>query len=601
MNFLLLALSVCLPSVGEVRLDCPDPGTWDFSMAKDCSRSGEETVRITLRSPSQAVPPRFSVGWFVSQRGIHHVWTSESVHYGIPWSAPMVSELTANMPVYAMLDVDDRSRFACACSESCRRVVFQSPINEVKKGFDCVWTFFSVPEAPTNAYEVVLRFDSRNIEYEKAIADGVSWVCQTARIEPMVSPDDAYDALYSTWYGFHQEVTAQDVERECRIAVDMGMRTVIVDDGWQIDRPPDAPPLGGYHFCGDWRPGCKFPNMAEHVRRVQAMGFKYMLWYSVPFVGDKSVNFSRFKGKCLPVENSGGHVLDPRFPEVREFVIGTYERAVREWNIDGFKLDFIGRFTLKNGVVDPAIAENYAGRDIKSIPLAVEAMLTEAMRRLKALKPDILIEFRQPYISPSIRRFGNMIRANDCPLSMVENRTRIARLRLTSGKTAVHADMLQWRNDEPVERAALNILNSIFGVVQYSVRIAELPEDHVRMMRHWIQFAAQHGDALLKGEFHPHFPASDYPLLEGVSANERVFGVYQEGLAVRIGALDRPTFVLNGTASGTVVIDLPCEARAICYDAFGSVVCRQTVGKGLSRLAVPPAGYVCFDFKETLK
>ena len=150
-----------------------------------------------------------------------------------------------------------------------------------------------------------------------------------------------------------------------------------------------------------------------------------------------------------------------------------YEKAVRKWDIDGLKLDFIGRFALVDGVVDPAVAEDFAGRDIKSIPLAVDAMLSDVVLRLKAVKPDILVEFRQPYVGPGIRRFGNMLRATDCPLSMVENRTRIARLRLTSGRTAVHSDMLEWHFDETAESAARCILNAIFGVVQYSMHLGK--------------------------------------------------------------------------------------------------------------------------------
>ena len=46
--------------------------------------------------------------------------------------------------------------------------------------------------------------------------------------------------------------------------------------------------------------------------------------------------------------------LDPRFPEVREYLVQTYERVIGEWGFDGVKLDFIDCFTL--GSHDPAIA-----------------------------------------------------------------------------------------------------------------------------------------------------------------------------------------------------------------------------------------------------
>ena len=593
MNALLVALAVLVPSVGEVKLDCRAPGPWKFEMTPGKAADGADTVRVAMRTGREAPPPEFAVRWFVSQKDVHHVWTSESTHYGIPWSQPMISELTSYMPIYAFLDANDRNRFTFACSESCRRVVFRSPISEKGMGFGCSFTFFSIPEAPLREYAVELRFDARGGFYGEAIGKASDWICSAAGIEPMAAPDSAFDALYSSWYDFHQDVSAELVEMECRHAAELGMKTMIVDDGWQIDQPLGNRPWGGYRFCGDWKPGRNFPDMAAHVRRVQAMGFKYMLWYSVPFVGTESANFGRFKGKFLPDECAGGHVLDPRFPEVREFVANIYEQAVRDWNVDGFKLDFIGRFTLKPGVKDPAVAENYAGRDMKSIPLAVDAMLTDVMRRLKALKPDILIEFRQSYVGPSIRRFGNMLRATDCPLSMVENRTRIARIRLTSGKTAVHADMLEWRDDETAESAARFILNSIFGVVQYSVRLDRIPESHRRMVAHWIRFTEAHKDALVKGSFRPHYPAADYPLLEGESAAERIFGAYQPNLTVDVGAPDRPVIVLNGANVGSLVVDLPAApATAEVFDTFGAKVGSPTLVKGLNRVAVPLAGYV---------
>lgn len=595
---ILLALAVVLNSVGEVSLQCAREDEWQFELASAAIGENVETVTVRMSRETPSVPPEFSLRWFVPQTDVHHVWTSDSTHYGIPWGEPMASELTSGMPIQAMLDANDHNRYTFACSESVRKVVFKSPVSETKMGFGCSYTFFTVPEAPISEYQLQIRIDKRNVFYGKTLADAADWICAAAKIEPLVAPPSAFDAVYSTWYDYHQDLSAEGVERECRLAAELGMKTVIVDDGWQIDLPLGNRPWNGYRYCGDWRPGRHFPDMAAHVKRVHDMGLKYMLWYSVPFVGKDSSNFARFKGKFLPVECAGGHVLDPRFPEVREFIIGTYEQAVRDWNLDGFKLDFIGRFTLKDGVVDPAVAENYAGRDIKSIPLAVDALLTEAMCRLKALKPEILIEFRQPYVGPAIRRYGNMIRASDCPLSMVENRTRIARLRLTSGKTAVHSDMLEWRNDETPESAARCILNSIFGVVQYSVHLDKLPAAHREMLAHWIRFAEEHKGALLRGSFRAGYPAADYPLLEGENANERIIGVYQEDLTVDPGTPDCETFILNGANAESLVVDLPREpAKVVVFDTFGRMIAVPVCRVGLQRIAVPKAGYVRVEWR----
>ena len=127
MNLFLLALVAVLPSVGDVKLECKDPGPWTFEMFAEKAPDGVDVVRVRMKSSAEAVPPKFALKWFVSQRGVHHVWSSESTHYGIPWGEVRISELTSFLPLYAFIGTDDRNRFTFACSESCRRVEFRSP------------------------------------------------------------------------------------------------------------------------------------------------------------------------------------------------------------------------------------------------------------------------------------------------------------------------------------------------------------------------------------------------------------------------------------------------------------------------------------------
>lgn len=39
--------------------------------------------------------------------------------------------------------------------------------------------------------------------------------------------------MYSTWYSFHQALTPEGIEEQCRLAKALACATVIVDDGWQ--------------------------------------------------------------------------------------------------------------------------------------------------------------------------------------------------------------------------------------------------------------------------------------------------------------------------------------------------------------------------------
>src|SRR5204862_5578675 len=129
------------------------------------------------------------------------------------------------------------------------------------------------------------------------------------------------------------------------------------------------------------------------------------------------------------------------------------------------------------------------------------------------LRPEVMIEFRQPYIGPLIRKFGNMLRAGDCPNSALANRVKTVDLRLLSGQTAVHADMIMWHPTERVESAALQLLNILFAVPQVSVRLEQLPPDHRAMLAFWVGYWNSNRPVLLDGAIEPLFPAANYPLV----------------------------------------------------------------------------------------
>ncbi|MBQ7930716.1 MAG: alpha-galactosidase, partial [Clostridia bacterium] len=184
--------------------------------------------------------------------------------------------------------------------------------------------------------------------------------------------------------------------------------------------------------------------------RLHAMEMKCILWYSVPFVGIYAKNFERFKNRYLRAYRSDGSVmvLDPRFADVREWLVETYVTALREWDLDGFKLDFIDSFSLAEDS-----STDYDAMDCPSLEAAVEKLLDEIMTALKAVKPDVMIEFRQSYIGPVMQKYGNILRVGDCAGAALVNRVSSIDLRLLAGDptlhetTAIHSDMLMWDYD----------------------------------------------------------------------------------------------------------------------------------------------------------
>ena len=571
---------------GAMTLLCEEPGSWKFETSVVSPEKDVEVMRIRLVSETEAVPPKFSVGWNLKANGVANLWSSANECCLPPdWAGSSSSAIASLLPVYTLMGADDTNRCTFATTEALNRTEFKTGVCEETVGFPGRFTYFNA--TPTKEWSTEIRIDRRPRHFSETVADASAWISRL--FPPCRVPEAAFEPLYSTWYGFHQDVHDRDIERECAEAARLGMRTLIVDDGWQTDDT-----RRGYAFCGDWEVSKRrFPDMAAHVKRVHALGMKYMVWYSVPLIGVRAKNFARFRGKYLRGDNQSGHdaaVLDPRYPEVRRFLVDTYVKAMKEWDLDGFKLDFIDSFNA--GGDDPGEAKNYAGMDTKSVPAAVDRLMKEVHAALTAIKPDALFEFRQHYIGPAIRQYGNMLRASDCPYDATANRVRTAQLRLTSGGTAVHSDMLEWHDDDTVEFAALQILNVLFSTIQYSRTLSTMKPEHKAMVTHWLKFTREHREALLKGRFTPHQPMFRYPVLEAESAAERIVAVYAQGQAVSVGASKKPTWVINATAADSVFVNAAVPFEAKVFDTLGRKVGGGRSASGPQVVKCPASGYV---------
>ncbi len=558
-----------------------------FFLERSVRRIDKDLYELTLKleSARPVTPPEFSVTWRFPSNDIYGYWNSKTgvdkVNF---FNSPIVSRAAQNMPVLAYVNHADQNRFTFAVSDAMRKVEIDSYVKEEDAHIYNKVTFFSEKVPARTSYTVRLRFDLRDVRYEKALTGVSGWWAGMQKYKPAPVPDQAKKPVYSTWYNFHQQLDADTLIQELRRAKSLGFETVIVDDGWQT-----TDTNRGYAFTGDWKPeGIK--NMKKFVSQVHELDMNILLWYSVPFVGKESDNFDRFRGKYLRKGFKGSYVLDPRYPEVRQYLVSTFEEAVKNWDIDGFKLDFIGWFTPVDST--RMTAEN--GRDYASVNRAVDRLMTDIMQRLQTRKDDIMIEFRQPYIGPLMRKYGNMFRAVDAPNMAVLNRARIANLRLMAASTAVHSDMYMWHPSESVESAARQVINTLFAVPQLSVRLNHLPEKHLDMVEFWTKYQKNYSMILLDEVFRAPSPGSVYPLLVAEEKDHTIYGLY-EPMVISQDHYQPNIHVANATTRDKVTIDFGYTPDDMIYQTYtptGEEVRteRAKLEKGIHQFEVPESG-----------
>ena len=560
------------------------------TLEKIYDHDGTVIYNFEVTSDEQIIPKPITLQWKVPAVNVKGVWkptTDFNKRIQADWELDnMESRISIDSPVISLFGNSDENILTFACSNAINKLEMNARLREEDNCFYCHITFFTEQHYPLKNFKVQLRLDNQNRHFSDSLRAVSSWWETFEELKPAYVPAIAKKPLYSTWYQFHQNLDVSLLLKECRLAKNLGYEAIIIDDGWQT-----FDTNRGYDFTGDWQPD-RIPKMAEFVKSVHETGMKVALWYSVPFCGEKSKAYKRFKGKFLTEDHRWAPVFDPRYPDVRQYLIDIYTNAAKDWNLDGFKLDFIDDFRFYK---DTPIKLG-ADADYASINGAVDRLLTDVKNALTEINPEIFIEFRQKYTGPAMRKYGNMFRAFDCPGDATMNRLRIADIRMLAGNTAVHSDMVTWHADEPLEIAALQVINTLFGVPQLSVMLSDTPKEYLNMIGFYTKYWNENADVLMNGDFLPSKPLANYPT-ERVSKNGQVIiGVY-DAWVTELNEAHKLIDILNGQIADQVIIrntkDLGTY-RCKIYDCQGSLIREDNVvfSKGVLEIAVPACGII---------
>lgn len=503
--------------------------------------------------------------WEIPMIDMPYIWSPLYGNYTaslLPnWQYYQPTLISSGAPIVILYNGKNISKYSWAISECSNLVLIKSGVVEENGNISNVIKIPLAQYVNRNSLNFKLRIDKTECRLEQAVAAVTDWWENDIGLKPAYVPDDARKPAYSFWYSYHQMLTDKIIEDECRRAKELGFEVCIIDDGWQTDDVSR-----GYAFCGDWKVAeTKIPDMAEHVKKVHDMGMKYVIWFAVPLIGEKSEHFNEFKDMLYEGECGGAYVLDPRYKKVREFLIEVYKNALIKYDFDGFKLDFIDMWKYN---------ENTSFNEKMDIPIisdAVDVLMTGIKDTLSGIKKDIMIEFRQSYVGPHIKKYGNMFRVADCPNDYIRNRRESLNLRLLMGEQPVHSDMLMWNKDEKPEMAALQIISILFAVMQYSAKLDDLSESMFKMSKFWLGFMKEHSDTLLLGDLSVYEPYLNYTWAKTVKNNECIATVYSSFKCIEPDNTEN-IYLANGCESDGVLCKLNGQYNVKIRNCYGEVV-----------------------------
>ncbi|WP_303316765.1 glycoside hydrolase family 36 protein [Flavivirga abyssicola] len=584
-----------IPSVKDIQvIGASDTFNTELNVISNNNDLSIFNFNITASTPE--TPRPITLKWKIPAHNVKGVWkptTDFAKRIHADWEMqPMESRISIDAPVIGLFGHDDSNRLTFACSNAINKLELNTEIREEDDYFYCYITFFSEQQSKIDHFNAQIRLDFGEKHFSDALKDVSKWWETFENLKPAPVPDIALTPLYSTWYQFHQNLEEDVLLEEFKMAYNLGYKSIIIDDGWQTNDSNR-----GYDYTGDWNPD-RLSKTKAFVDNVHAIGMKVGFWYSVPFCGKKSEAYKQFKGKFLTENHRWAPVFDPRYPEVRRYLINIYKSALINWDLDGFKLDFIDDFRL----YPDTIKEKSNGMDYGSINEAVDRLLTDVMVTLRNINPNIFIEFRQKYTGPAMRKYGNMFRAFDCPGDATMNRVRIADIRMLAGNTAVHSDMITWHNEESLEVAALQMVNTLFGVPQISVKLKDIPEDHLKMVKFYTNYWNENKDTITTGNFIPYNPLANYPLKQVSKNGTAIFGVFDDYL-LELKESFNNIHIINGKLSESIVIKMASSTKDYNYETInckGDVVNQNSIvlKQGVTEIKVPACGMIKLTLKK---
>ena len=243
---------------------CKEEVKIEFNLLEQ--KDGISFYSVQFHWPRLINPKPIRLYYRIPMSDIYSTWDPESKTYALSFGGiETKSRLASGMPIKQLLSKTGVNRYLLSVSDAKTPITIKSSAMSRFGSERIIIDFFTKLTGPFSDYSAVIRIDERPIPFDKAVMQARDWFSELGYASAKV-PAAAKQPMYSTWYSLWQTMTAKEVLAECRKAVKLGMKTVIIDDGWQ--------PTAGdatYVSVGDWRPDRRnFGDLKALVKNLQA-------------------------------------------------------------------------------------------------------------------------------------------------------------------------------------------------------------------------------------------------------------------------------------------------------------------------------------------
>ena len=445
------------------------------------------------------------------------------------WNIESCSAGQKDFPFLSFFNTENLNRFSVATTDLTDDTKITARMNQEKQQYDI--TISVAIRKDSSSFELIL--DQRPQLWTEILA---AWRKELDLPHPAFPPG-AWEPVFCTWYAVHGAVTQDWVDKIAPIIADLGFKTLIIDDGWCFDEMKRVSPQtisSWYEWIGDWELSqVKFPDFKAHRERIRELGLQYLFWVTPFLIGEKSRFRKNFPDSCGSEYHEGCYVFRSKEKEASNAMLDKLQHVIKDHDLDGLKIDFL----------------DYILPDIEK-PEGRTA--TEFIRRLsgkvREVRQDALIEFRQSYATPGMMAYGTQFRAGDVPFDFIDNFLRLAQIRISMGDgIPIHADPAYWHSNESAMNISRHMIASLAGVPMLSMDMASLSDMEYKIIKHWLGFYKLHLDTFRQGKWKVHYSMNNLAFMRAAGEKESIIFLLeptylQEALA---SCADHKVIVLN--------------------------------------------------------
>ena len=258
----------------HLTLDEEVPDGAAFQIRVENISAGTALAHIRFSAGKRLLVRKLTVSASIPLRDVQKIWYSQQLdgmgqhaYIGLPWSVDIPAAGHQGSFIAGALNRYGRNRGFLALRNQAGDGSITFGNGYAGKTLNMAMNRFAVDRPwRTGEIDEAVYLSLEDVHWLDAASHFVEWY-DTSWGLSYQTPDGCFEPVWNTWYPSLGKINDAFIERNASKCVELGFKTLIIDDGW-------------FAAAGDWTPKREaFPDFRATISRIHALGLRVIIWY----------------------------------------------------------------------------------------------------------------------------------------------------------------------------------------------------------------------------------------------------------------------------------------------------------------------------------